>query len=437
MASLTIPLTQAECEAALPRFLDDGTPKTKLINLGYGLLLQITPSKPRLDGTYAVSRSWLFRFSLDGREQRMGLDPLDRLPLNRARVKALALQEQVDQKVNPLDEARRQRHERERKREARKAGAKTFKACAEAYIAAQEVGWTSSVYRRQWKDTLARFAYPVIGDLSVADVTKAHVLQILQPLWATKTTTAKGLRTRIATVLDYAAAQNYRPREGNPAAWEGNLAFDLAKPSRVRPKRHHPALDYENISQFMAKLRKEPGAAARALEFAILTASRSGEVRFAKWSEIDLERRLWTVPAVRMKMRGDPERGDHIVPLSDAAIAILMAIKGDETLGPDELIFKGRFGARLAEGGLRCACNRINPDIAVHAFRSCFSDWVGDCTDASEETREFCLAHVKRGVAGAYRHKTAVEKRRVLLEQWADYCGTTEPANIIPLKRTA
>ena len=266
-------------------------------------------------------------------------------------------------------------------------------------------------------------------------MTKAHILQILQPIWKTKTTTAKGLRARIATVLDYAASKDYRPREGNPAAWEGNLAFDLAKPSRVRPKRHRPALDYEKIGAFIVKLRKDPGTAARALEFTILTAARSSEVRFARWSEIDLERRLWTVPAARMKMRGDPERGDHIVPLSDAAVAILTAIKGDEPPDPDELIFKGRFGTRLAEGGLRCACNRINPDIAVHAFRSCFSDWVGDCTDVSEETREFCLAHVKRGVAGAYRHKTAVEKRRVLLQQWADYCNNVVADNVVPFKQ--
>jgi hypothetical protein len=144
---------------------------------------------------------------------------------------ARILQKQVEQKIDPLEHKQRQRKERERKRETRKAGAKTFKACAEAYITAQEVGWTSPVYRRQWKDTLARFAYPVIGDLLVADVTKNHILQILRPLWATKTTTAKGLRARIATVLDYAAAQNYRPREGNPAAWEGEprLRFGQAK----------------------------------------------------------------------------------------------------------------------------------------------------------------------------------------------------------------
>jgi integrase len=415
----------------------DGRPKTRVLSLGNGLLLQVVPSAVDANGTYSFSKQWLYRYSLDGHEHRIGLGSFDRLSLDNARIEARILQKQVEQKIDPLEHKQRQRKERECKREARKTGAKAFKACAEAYIAAQEVGWTSPVYRRQWKDTLARFAYPVIGDLLVADLTKNHILQILQPLWASKTTTAKGLRTRIATVLDYAAAQNYRPREGNPAAWEGNLAFDLAKPSRVRPKRHHPALNYEAIGAFMVQLRQDPGTAARALEFTILTAARSSEVRFACWSEIDLERRLWAVPAARMKMRGDPERGDHIVPLSDAAIAILSAIKGDETPGPDELIFKGRFGTRLAEGGLRCACNRINPDIAVHAFRSCFSDWVGDCTDASEETREFCLAHVKRGVAGAYRHKTAVEKRRVLLEQWADYCGTTEPTNIVPLKRMA
>jgi integrase len=155
-----------------------------------------------------------------------------------------------------------------------------------------------------------------------------------------------------------------------------------------------------------------------------------------RWAEVDLERRLWTVPAARMKMRGDPERGDHIVPLSNAAIAVLKTVKGDPDPAPGDLVFTGRWGGRLAEGGLRCACDRINTTVAVHAFRSCFSDWAGDCTDASEETREFCLAHVKRGVAGAYRHKTAVEKRRVLLQRWADHCnGADHSDNVVPIKR--
>jgi len=377
----------------------------------------------------------MFSFHMDGKPYRMGLGSFTSMTLDDARHEAWARQKQIKNGINPLV------HEREQKQARLKAAqpkiAKTFKACAEAYIAAHEVGWSSPVYKRQWKDTFARFVYPKIGDLPVNEITKEHVLKILKPIWVTKTTTAKGLRARIATVMDYAAARGYRPREGNPAAWEGNLAFDLAKPGRVHPKRHHPALDYDQVAEFVAKLRQDPSTAARALEFTILTAARSSEVRFARWSEIDVDRRLWTVPAARMKMRGDPERGDHIVPLSDAAIAVLTAVRDDQNPEPNELVFTGRWGGRLAEGGLRCACDRINTAIAVHAFPSCFSDWAGDCTDASEETREFALAHVKRGVAGAYRHKTAVEKRRVLLEQWADYCGATEPTNIIPLKRTA
>jgi hypothetical protein len=180
----------------------DGRPKTRVLSLGNGLLLQVVPSAVDANGTYSISKQWLYRYSLDGHEHRIGLRSFDRLSLDNARIEVRILQKQVEQKIDPLEQKQRQRKERERKRETRTVGAKTFKACAEAYIAAQEVGWTSPVYRRQWKDTLARFAYPIIGDLPVADVTKSHVLQILRPLWASKTTTAKGLRARIATVLD-------------------------------------------------------------------------------------------------------------------------------------------------------------------------------------------------------------------------------------------
>jgi integrase len=442
-AASSLPLTQFDCEQAEPRLVD-GKPKTRVLSLGGGLLLQVVPSTVDANGHYSTSKQWLFRYSLDGRERRLGLGAFGKnKDLEWARVRADRLGDDIEQGIDPLEEKREKRKVRERKREARKAGARTFKACADAYIAAHEIGWSSPVYRKQWKDTFAKYVFPVIGNMNVNDVTKADILEILQPLWKKsehggRLTTARQLRARIATIFDYAAAQKFRPPEGNPAAWEGNLAFDLAKPSRVKPKRHHPALNYEQIGEVMAKLRQERTMTARCLEFAILTAARSGEARLTKWGEMDFEKRLWTVPAERMKVRHD-DRGDHVVPLSDAAMAVLETIKGDGEPDPKALVFTGRWGGRLALTGLWRLCERIHPGIAIHGFRSTFSDWVGDETSASEETREFCLAHIKRGVAGAYRHKTAVEKRRVLLQQWADYCNGVKPApaKVIPLRRTA
>jgi len=434
-ATPTLFLTQADCDAAVPGFRSDGTPKTKLYTLGDGLCLQVTPSKVAADGTYGVSRSWLFRFSLDGKEQRMGLGPIDRLPLNRVRVRALALREQVERKINPLTEAKEQRKERERKWVA---GRKTFRACAEEYMAAHEPSWTGEVYKHQWHDTLERFAYLILGDIPVADVDQEMVLRVLAPIWNEKNTTAKTLRARIAAVLGYAAskgkANGYRDPGPNPAAWRDNLEHSLAKPKAAVP---HAALDYRQIGAFMAELRKDSGIAARALEFTILTASRTGEVRGARWSEINLAERLWTVPKERMKMRGKQGRDDHIVPLSGRAVAILKAIKGDKIPHPSAYIFAGRTGPQLGESTMRRVCERINPDVAVHGFRSTFDDWASDCTDAAEEIIEFSLAHVKTGVAGRYRRKTAIEKRRALMEAWAGYCDGIAPDNVVPLKRTA
>jgi integrase len=386
-ATPTLITSQAECENAPPAFNSDGTPKTKLYTLGDGLCLQCTPSKVAADGTYGVSRSWLFRFSLDGRERRMGLGPLDRLSLDKGRIKALALREMVDQKVDPLEQKQQERDERLRKQAARKVTSKTFRQCTEEYVAAHRDGWSGTVYRAQWKRSLEIYAYPVIGDLPVTRIDEALVLQVLEPIWRIKITTAKRLRDRIARVLGFAAFKGYRPLGPNPAAWRDNLAHALPKPSQVRPTRHHPALDYKKVGQFMVRLREYPGACARALEFAILTASRTDEVRSAKWSEIDLEQRVWTVPIGRTKMRRDEERTDYIVPLSTAAVSVLETIKANDEPDANDYIFVGRFGTRIADSSMLRVCKYLNPNISPHGFRSCFSDWAGDETDASEETR--------------------------------------------------
>jgi integrase len=429
--------SQDDCKNAPPAFCSDGTPKTKLYSIGDGLCLQVTPSKVATDGTYGVSRSWLFRFSIDSRERRMGLGPIDRLSLDKARIKAMALRELVDQKIDPLDQKRHERDERVRKHAARKVTSKTFRQCTEEYVAAHKDGWSGKVYRDQWARSLEIYAYPIIGDFPVSDIDEALVLQVLEPIWRVKITTAKRLRDRIARVLGFAAFKGYRPIGPNPAAWIDNLAHALPKPSQVRPTRHHRALDYKKVGSFMTRLREYPGACARALEFAILTASRTGEVRLAKWSEIDLEQRLWTVPVGRTKMRRDEERTDYIVPLSAAAVSILETIKGDGESDPNGYVFIVRFGTRIAESSMLRVCQYLNPNITPHGFRSCFSDWAGDETDAAEETREFCLAHIMRGTASAYRRKTAVKKRAVLLQQWADHCAVVEGSNVAALKRSA
>jgi integrase len=195
----------------------------------------------------------------------------------------------------------------------------------------------------------------------------------------------------------------------------------------------------------MAALKADPGIPARALEFAILTASRTKEVRFAVWGEIDLGKRLWTIPAARMKMRDKQDRGDHIVPLSDAAVEVLTALKGNRVPDPTELIFTGRAlraeanspGRRLGSRTLLAVVKRIKLDVTAHGFRSTFMDWSGDKTNVEEETREFCLAHVKSGTAAAYRRETAIEKRAVLMAMWADFCNGIGVDNVVPLKRTA
>jgi integrase len=367
-------LSQTDLENAEPRIVN-GLPKTRVLSLGNGLMLQIVPGKV-IDGQYAVSKSWLWRYSRDGIGRRLGLGSFDRIPLWRARVKAEALQDQLDRGIDPKTAKQEQKAERRRAYQP-KAGSKTFSQCTDEYVVAHKDGWTGADYRERWKRPLEIYAYPLIGELPVTAIDETLVLQVLEPVWRVKITTAKRLRDRIARVLGFAAFKGYRPLGPNPAAWRDNLAHALPKPSQVRPIHHYPALDYRKVGEFMARLREYPGSCARALEFAILTASRTGEVRLAKWSEIDMEQRLWTVPIGRTKMRRDDERTDHIVPLSTAAMDILKAIKGDDETDPNDYIFIGRFGTRIADSSMLRICKYLDPSIVTHGFRSCFSDWAG------------------------------------------------------------
>jgi integrase len=280
---------------------------------------------------------------------------------------------------------------------------------------------------------------PIQGGANSGRNDRALIKQVILGI-GKKATTARKVLSQVVAVLSYAVEEEYRPEGPNPASPESFR--------RTLPKskgKHHSALEYRDAPAFMAALKADPGTPAKALEFAILTASRSKEVRFAVWGEIDLTKRLWTVPTARMKMREKQDRGEHIVPLSNAAVAVLETIKGDREPAPDELVFTGRTlrananscGRRLGSRTLLAVVKRIKPDVTTHGFRSTFMDWSGNKTNVEEEIREFALAHVKTGTAAAYRRETAIEKRAVLMAMWADFCNGVASDNVVLLQRTA
>jgi integrase len=297
----------------------------------------------------------------------------------------------------------------------------TFKECAERYIASHKAGWRNARHAAQWPATLATYAYPVFGDRSAQAVDVGLVMKALEPIWSTKSETASRVRGRIESVLDWATARGYREGE-NPARWRGHLENLLPKKSRVRRVVHHAALPYADLPRFFASLRQQDGIAPRALEFAILTVTRTSEVLEAPWAEIDLDGQLWTIPPERMKAGKE-----HRVPLSEPAIAILIELG---KLRQSAYVFPGqRAGRPLAKSTLLASLKRMGRrELTVHGFRSCFTDWCSERTNFPAEVREMALAHVIADrVEAAYRRGDLVQKRRQLAEAWARFC-TTGPA---------
>jgi integrase len=290
----------------------------------------------------------------------------------------------------------------------------TFDKCAEAYISAHEVGWKNEKHRQQWRNTLGTYVSPVFGSISAQDVDTDHVLKVLEPIWSKKTETARRLRGRIEIILDWAKVRGYRAGD-NPARWRGHLSHLLPARTKVRVVKHHAALPYTEIPAFVVELRKAEGAAPAALEFLILTAARTSEVLYARWSEVDLKNCTWVVPAQRMK--ADRE---HRVPLSEAAVAVLKRAK--ELKG--DYVFPGR-GTSLSNRALLMTLARMNRgDITAHGFRSTFRDWAAELTHFPREVVEAALAHaVESKTEAAYRRTDFFEKRRQLMDAWAEYCG--------------
>lgn len=386
---------------------------------GGGLQLLVKPTG---------ARSWVYRFMLNGKARDIGLGAAGQggLSLANARDEAAALRLKVKSGIDPLEERDREVAEALAAAQAAKVAGTTFKAMAEAYIASNEDSWRNPKHRQQWKNTLASYVYPEIGNLPVAEVETAHVLKIVEPIWKEKAETASRIRGRIESVLDAAKARGYRQGE-NPARWRGHLAQIL--PARTRLSRgHHKAMPYEDIPAFVGALHMRQAVAALALEFTILTAARTGEVIGAKWDEVDLEKAIWTIPASRMKAGKE-----HRVPLSPRAVEILKSTQGLRK----EWLFPATKGGSMSGMAMSMLLRRMKVDVTVHGFRSGFRDWSAECTGYAHEVAEMALAHaIENKVERAYRRGDLFDKRRRLMNDWATYCanGAVAADNVMPIR---
>jgi integrase len=329
--------------------------------------------------------------------------------------------------LDPTEEKQRQRSALR----AAKAKAVSFSKVAEQYIAQHEAGWKNPKHAAQWATTLATYAYPVIGSVTVANVDTPLVLKVLEPIWTEKTETASRLRGRIEAILDYATAKGLR--EGpNPARWKGHLALTLPAKRKVAPVEHHKAIPVTEMPSFMKQLRQISGVSARALEFLTLTAARSGEVRGMEWDEVDLTNNIWIVPAIRMKAKRE-----HRVPLSDAAVLILNRMKQENS---GSLVFPGTKGKALSDMSLTSVMRRMGSDAVPHGLRSSFRNWTAEMTAYPNEVAEMALAHtVSNAVEAAYRRGDLFEKRRSMMDDWASYLqiGQIQPSRQVIALRGA
>jgi integrase len=386
---------------------------------GGGLYLQVSAGG---------AKSWIFRFMLDGRAREMGLGPVRAIALAEARKRAGECRRLRLDGIDPIEARSTQRDQK--KLEAAKA--MTFDACAAAYIDAHKTGWQNAKHREQWRSTLNTYASPVFGSLPVQAIDVGLLMKALEPIWQTKPETASRLRGRIEAVLDWATVRGYRKGE-NPARWRGHLDKLLPAPSKVRRVEHHAALPYDELADFSLALRSQEGIAARALEFLILTAARTGEVIGARWDEVDLEEKIWVVPAARMKAGRE-----HRVPLSAAAVAVLEEMK---QIRESEFVFPGgKKGKPLSNMAMLAVLKRMDRgELTAHGFRSSFRDWAAERTHFPREVAEMALAHtVGDKVEAAYRRGDLFQKRRQIMEAWARFCVTTRSqAEVVTINRRA
>jgi integrase len=391
---------------------------------GGGLYLRVTETG---------AKRWVFRFQLAGKRRDMGLGAFPEISLSEARDKATAHRRQRHNGADPLETRKAERHAE------RLASAKgrTFKEVADEFIERNKAGWRNAKHRQQWTNTLETYAYPLLGALPVSGIDTGLMVRVLEPIWTTKPETASRVRGRIEAVLDAATARGFRDGP-NPAMWKGNLAHILPARSKVRRVAHHAALPFDEIPAFLAALRGREGTAALALEFAILTAARTGEALGAIWAEIDLGVKVWTIPAERMKAGRE-----HRVPLSAPALAVLrkvrdLAVKKDGKPDPAAPVFPGhRRAIQLSNMALLMLLRRMKrDDLTVHGFRSSFTDWAAERTAYPREVVEMALAHaIGNAVEAAYRRGDLFERRRKLMDAWAGVCTAPNEGKVTPLRK--
>ncbi len=369
---------------------------------GGGLYLQVTGES---------RKSWIYRYTMAGHTREMGLGAFHTIGLAEARQRATECRKLRMDGIDPIGA-----------REAARAKAKleiasvvTFNAAAETYITSHEAGWKGRKQGPQWRSSLKAYAVPVLGGLSVQDIDVGHVMKVLEPIWSTKPETASRVRSRIEAVLDWAKARGHRTGE-NPARWRGHLGNLLPARSKVRKVVHHPALPYAQIAAFVAALRQQEGISPAALEFLILTATRTSETIGARWDELNLDAKVWTIPSERMKANRE-----HRVPLSLGALDVVERMKA---LREGDFIFPGGKEKRpLSNMALLTLLERMGrSDITSHGFRSTFRDWTAEQTEFHPDVAEMALAHTIRDkVEAAYRRGDLFDKRRELMDAWARY----------------
>ena len=385
---------------------------------GGGLYLQVSASG---------SKSWIFRFALQGKERQMGLGPFHTVTLADARIAAAECRKLLLRQTDPI-EARDAGNARKALEAAKSI---SFSKCATAYIRAHRSDWKNAKHAEQWTNTIETYCGKIIGALPVQDVDTGLVVKVLEPIWTAKPETASRLRGRIESVLDWARVSGYRAGD-NPARWRGHLDNVLPSLQKKQRVKHHPALPFDQTGVFMESLRAQEGIAARALAFLILTATRTSEVIGAKWGEIDTDAKLWTIPAERMKAGKE-----HRVPLSPQAVAFLAKTPRP----PTGYVFPGqKEGKPLSNMAMLELLKRMDRgDLTVHGFRSTFRDWASESTNFPREVCEMALAHtIGNEAEAAYRRGDLFEKRRRLMAEWARHCDNVKRAGkVIPMARKA
>jgi integrase len=394
-----------------------------VLHAGGGLYLRVSPTD---------SKAWAIRVPPDGKLIDLDPAPFPYIPLADSRQKATDHLRQRHEVIDPLAAKAAQR-------QAQRLSAtkgRTFREVAEEFIGRNEAGWRNAKHRQQWRNTLATYVYPYLGELPVATIDAGLVVQALDPIWREKPETATRVRGRIEAVIDAATVRGFR-QGPNPAAWKGNLAHILPARAKVRKVEHHAAISFDDMPAFLAGLRQREGMSALALEFTIFTAARTGEVLGARWGEIDLAAKVWIVPGERMKAGRE-----HRVPLSDAALDVLekvqpLALTTDGKRDPAAPVFPGpRRALPMSNMVLLMLLRRMKrDDVTAHGCRSTFSDWAAERTAYPREVVEMALAHaIENKVEAAYRRGDLFDKRRRLMADWARFCETPPAGEVVPLR---